>query len=396
MFPDFSALGIAAGAQQGGKPDPKGNAQRLSLPKVFFCRKPLAIRKMATFIPLMALKIDIHTHIIPEQLPRWAEKFGYGGFVHLEHHKPCCARMMKDDEFFREIQSNCWDPSVRINECNTHGVQVQVLSTIPVMFHYWAKPEHAWDTSRFLNDHIAEVCARYPQRFVGLGTIPMQSAKHAIKEMERLKKLGLLGLEVGSNVNDLNLNEPAFFPIWEAAQAMDLALFVHPWNMMGARQMPKYWLPWLVGMPAETSRAICSMLFGGVLERFPHLRIAFAHGGGSFPLTIGRIEQGFKVRPDLTALDNAVNPREYTGRYFFDTLMHDPVALDYVIRQFGEDSLCLGSDYPFPLGEHVPGKMIEEMKLKKSVKEKLLAKNALRWLKLPENHFAKRSAKNPS
>jgi len=98
------------------------------------------------------------------------------------------------------------------------------------------------------------------------------------------------------------------------------------------------------------------------------------------------------VRPDLTALDNAVNPREYTGRYFFDTLMHDPAALDFVIRQFGEDSLCLGSDYPFPLGEHVPGKMIEEMKLKKSVKEKLLAKNALRWLNLPENSFSKRAA----
>ena len=124
----------------------------------------------------MSFKIDIHTHILPEHLPRWADKFGYGGFIHLDHHKPCCARMMKDDEFFREIQSNCWDPEKRVEECDHHGVHVQVLSTIPVLFNYWARPLDTLDTSRFLNDHIASVVARYPDRFAGLGTIPMQTA----------------------------------------------------------------------------------------------------------------------------------------------------------------------------------------------------------------------------
>lgn len=333
------------------------------------------------------MKIDIHTHIIPEHLPKWSEKFGYGGFIHLEHHKPCCARMMKDDEFFREIESNCWDAETRLKECGHSHVDVQVLSTIPVMFHYWAKPEHCLDTSRFLNDHIAEVVARYPKRFIGLGTVPMQSADLAIKEIERCKKIGLTGIEIGSNVNDINLNEPQFFPIYEAAQEADLAIFVHPWNMMGAKQMSKYWLPWLVGMPAETNRAICSMIFGGVFDKFPRLRFAFAHGGGSFPSGIGRIERGFHVRPDLTAIDNAENPRNYLGRFYVDSLIHDTNFLQYVMALLGEDKVCLGTDYPFPLGEENPGEEIESLAVSKKVKDKLLYKNALEWLKLEKKKF---------
>lgn len=327
-----------------------------------------------------AVKIDIHTHIIPEHLPRWADKFGYGGFIHLDHHKPCCARMMKDDEFFREIQSNCWDPDVRIHDCQHTHVDVQVLSTIPVMFHYWARPQDALDTSRFLNDHIAEVVQRYPKQFVGLGTIPMQSAELAVKEMERCKQLGLAGIEIGTNVNDLNLNEPQFFPIYEAAQQLDMAVFVHPWNMMGTKQISKYWLPWLVGMPAETTRAICSMIFGGVFERFPKIRFAFAHGGGSFPATIGRIEHGYHVRPDLTAIDNDVNPRDYLGHFYVDSLVHDPDMLHYIMKLVGDDKICVGSDYPFPLGEAVPGTDVENMNLPPDIRSKLMYQNALNWL----------------
>ena len=333
------------------------------------------------------MKIDIHTHIIPEHMPRWADKFGYGGFIHLEHHKPCCARMMKDDEFFREIQDNCWDPVKRIHECDHHGVGVQVLSTIPVMFSYWAKPQDALDVSMFLNDHIAEIVKKYPDRFIGLGTIPMQSAELAVKEMERCKKLGLVGIEIGSNVNDINLNEPQFFPIYAAAQELDMAIFVHPWNMMGTKQMSKYWLPWLVGMPAETNRAICSMIFGGVFEKFPKVRFAFAHGGGSFPANVGRIDRGFEVRPDLTAIDNQVKPSDYIGHFYVDSLIHDERFLKYVIDLIGEDKICLGSDYPFPLGEDIPGQEIQHMLLPKPIEDKLLYQNALNWLKLDKSTF---------
>ncbi|NIV72373.1 amidohydrolase family protein, partial [Candidatus Saccharibacteria bacterium] len=200
------------------------------------------------------LKIDVHTHIIPEKLPNWREKFGYGGFIQLEHHKPCCARMMVDDRFFREIQHNSWDPKVRMEECNHTSVDVQVLSTIPVMFSYWATPEHALDLARFLNDHIAGIVGEFPRRFIGLGTLPMQSPKLAIKEMERcVSELGLAGVEIGTHINDWNLNHARLFPVFQAAEELGAAIFVHPWDMMGKEKMPDYWLPWLVGMPAETS-----------------------------------------------------------------------------------------------------------------------------------------------
>lgn len=327
------------------------------------------------------LKVDIHTHIIPEHMPRWAEKFGYGGFIHLDHHRAGCARMMKDDKFFREIQANCWDPDVRLKECEQHNVDVQVLSTIPVMFSYWAQPDHTRQVSEFLNDHIAEVVERYPDRFIGLGTVPMQSPDLAIKEMERcVKKLDLAGIEIGSHINDWNLSDEHLFPFFQAAEELGAAVFVHPWDMMGAGMMQKYWLPWLVGMPAESSLAICSMIFGGIFEKLPKLRVAFAHGGGSFPSTIGRIEHGFKVRPDLCAVDNNVNPRAYLGKFFLDSLVHDPEVLNYTVELMGPDHIALGTDYPFPLGELQPGKLIESMDYNEELQGKLLGYNALDWL----------------
>jgi len=327
------------------------------------------------------MTIDIHTHILPEKIPNFKERFGYGGFIHLDHHKPCCARMMKDDKFFREVQDNCWDPAVRIKECDVHGVHIQVLSTVPVMFSYWAKPQDCLDVSMFLNDHIAGIVKQYPDRFIGLGTIPMQDTKLAIRELERcMKELGMAGIQIGTNVNQLNLNEPQFFEIFEAAQELNAAVFIHPWEMYGQEHIQKYWLPWLVGMPAETSRAICSMIFGGVFERLPKLRVAFAHGGGSFPLTLGRIKHGFDARPDLVAVDNTISPEKYLDRLYFDSLVHDEKVLRYLIDFAGVNRVAVGSDYPFPLGEDVPGKMIKEMVIGEKDRERLLSGTALEWL----------------
>lgn len=321
-------------------------------------------------------------------MPNWAEKFGYGGFIQLEHHKPCCARMMKDGQFFREIQDNCWEPKTRIHDCDHHHVDVQVLSTIPVLFAYWAKPQDGLDVSRFLNDHIAGICKTYPDRFAGLGTVPMQDIPLATKELERcIKELGLAGVEIGSNINGKNLSEPEFFPFFQAAEELGAAIFVHPWDMMGKDQMSKYWLPWLVGMPAETSRAITSMIFSGIFQKLPKLRVAFAHGGGSFPATIGRIEHGFNVRPDLCAVDNNHNPREYLGKFWLDSLVHDPLMLQYIVDLVGADKICLGTDYPFPLGELEPGQLIHSMSWDDSRKEQLLSGSALEWLGLSKNHF---------
>lgn len=321
---------------------------------------------------------------MPENIPNWFEKFGYGDFIRLEHHKPCCAKMIKGDKVFREIEENCWNPHARTKEMDMTDVTMQVLSTIPVLFNYWAKPAHGLETSRFFNDHIAQCAADNPNRFIGLGTLPLQDIDLSIKEMERcVKELTMPGVEIGSNINNKNLSDPYFEPFWKAAEELGCCIFVHPWEMMGENDMQKYWLPWLVGMPAETARAIASMIFGGVFERHPNLRVAFAHGGGSFPFTIGRIEHGFNVRPDLCAIDNNVNPRNYLGKFWIDALVHDPKALEFVVDVMGHDKVCMGSDYPFPLGEHHPGKLIESMEnFSASQTEQLLYKNALDWMNI--------------
>jgi aminocarboxymuconate-semialdehyde decarboxylase len=334
------------------------------------------------------LKIDVHTHILPKEIPNWKGNFGYGGFIQLEHNGPGCARMQKDDgRFFREIDENCWAPEKRILECDAHGVNIQVLSTVPVMFSYWTLPEHGSDIAKFLNDNIAETVAEFPLRFIGLGSVPMQDTKLAIRELERCRTIGLAGVQIGTNVNQLNLGEPQFFDFFQACQETGMAVFVHPWEMMGEADMQKYWLPWLVGMPAEVSRAICSLIFSGTLERLPNLRICFAHGGGSFPATIGRIVHGFNVRPDLCAVDNPHSPRKYLNKIYFDSLVHEAAKLDYLIKLVGADQVMLGTDYPFPLGELEPGTLIDSMPYDESIKEMLFSGAALNWLNLDKSAF---------
>jgi aminocarboxymuconate-semialdehyde decarboxylase len=257
------------------------------------------------------------------------------------------------------------------------------------MFSYWAKAEDGHDLSRILNDHIAGVVAEYPRRFTGLGTLPMQDPKRAVAELERcVGELSLPGVEIGTNVNGKNLGDPEFLPVFEAAEDLGAAVFVHPWEMLGRSRTKKYWLSWLVGMPAETALAICSMIFGGVLERFPRLKVLFAHGGGSFTGTLGRIQHGFEVRPDLCAVDNDVGPREYLERFYVDSIVHEPRMLEFLVDKMGVERVALGSDYPFPLGELEPGKLIEESRFEETEKARMLHGTALEWLGLSKERFA--------
>ena len=335
------------------------------------------------------LKIDIHTHILPKNWPNLKERYGYGGFVQLEHCSGC-SRMLIDGEHFRDVTKNCWDPNTRIEECEKTEVDVQVLSTVPVMFSYWAKPKDTADLSMILNDHIADLVTEFPKKFIGLGTLPMQDADLSIKELTRLKEIkGIAGVQIGSHINGWNLDDPRIFPILEAAQDLDLSVFVHPWQMLGSDRMNLYWLPWLVGMPAETALSICSLIFGGVFEKLPKLRIAFAHGGGAFPSIIGRLEHGYNVRPDIVATHNKHNPRDYIGKFYLDSLVHEPSVLQYMIDLFGADCIALGSDYPFPLGEENPGEMIKNMKLEKNIVSALYADTALKWLNLKRQDYKK-------
>jgi aminocarboxymuconate-semialdehyde decarboxylase len=335
-------------------------------------------------------KIDLHTHILPESWPDLSQRYGYGGFVQLEKNGPGCARLVLDGQLFREIQSNCWEPRDRLADCARHGVRMQVLSTVPVMFSYWARPQDTLDLSRLLNDHLAGVVRTHPRRFVGLGTVPLQDTQLACRELERcVRELGLCGVQIGSNVNGKDLGDRSLLPFFEAAQELGTAVFVHPWEVLGRDRLRKYWLAWLVGMPAETAAAICSLIFSGTLEKLPRLRIAFAHGGGAFAGILGRIQHGFEARPDLCAVENPRPPRDYLGRFYVDSLVHDPDALRTLIRLMGVERIALGTDYPFPLGEAEPGKLIESLaELSEQQRRRLLAGTALEFLDLGEEVLA--------
>ena len=366
------------------------------------------------------LRVDVHTHILPPSWQDMKARSGYGGWVTLRHCAGDASRatMFRDDgTLFRAVEDNLWSVERRLRDCDAVGVDVHVLSTVPVMFSYWARAEDALALSEELNDHVARCVAAHPTRLVGLGTLPMQSPRLAIQELRRCKfELGLKGVQIGSHIEtnrspvggdgsraasragsaagtgasspasmgavslpfpsedekeeEWPLSEPRLFPVFREAAELGMAVFVHPWDMMGAGLMKKYFLPWLVGMPAETSLAICSMIFGGIFERLPDLRVCFAHGGGSFPGTLGRVQHGFDVRPDLCAVDCATSPVAHMGKFWADSLVHDPLALETVVSVFGEDRVCLGTDYPFPLGEYsaesrgrdyCAGRLIDEM-----------------------------------
>ncbi len=324
--------------------------------------------------------IDIHTHILPEHIPDFGSRFGYGDFITLNI-DGAEVTMLKGGSFFRTVDRRIFDPIVRLEACDQSGVTVQVLSTVPVMFSYWTKPKDGAEVAAFLNDDLAATVADHRDRFIGLGTLPMQDTDLAIMELDRcINELGLAGVEIGTNIEQVNLSDPRMLPIFSAAEAMGAAIFVHPWGMMGEADMPDYWLPWLVGMPAETSRAICSMIFGGVFEQLPDFRVAFAHGGGSFPATFARIQHGFEALPEYVGADNPYPPSRYLGRFWLDSIVHSPEVLKNVIDLVGSDRVCLGSDFPFRLGEAEPGKVIRDAQLDPPTQTQLLSTNATAWL----------------
>ncbi len=314
--------------------------------------------------------------------------------------------MMRGDRFFREIGDNTWDPARRIEECDRTGVAVQVLSTVPVMFSYWAKPADGLDLSRRLNDHIAEVVRAHPTRFAGLGTIPLQDPDLAAGELERcVRELGLRGVEIGTHVdaNEFcdqkdcrNLDDRSLDAVWSAAEEMGAAIFVHPWDMLGKNAHAEI-LAAVAGRDAGRNfaghllddlrwgfRAVSEIC--GSLSRMVAAPSRSRLVASSTALTSARIWSRSKTRSTRAAIWRGSTSRARTqpARFYVDSLVHDPEALRLLVKLFGTQRIALGSDYPFPLGEAHPGELIESMAdLSSDDKARLLAGTAREFLGLP-------------
>jgi len=340
-------------------------------------------------------KWDVHTHTVtsPETYEALSRFTHYADFIRVRAHatKPCCADMVNSKgEVQREVEQNAYDGAVRVKECDAHGVTVQVLSPTPMMIPDYADAADAAEICKILNDDNAATVAKFPKRFQAIGALPMQDADRAIKELERIKKLGMRGIEVNSNINGVDLDDAKLFPIFAAAEQMGIAVFIHPWGGFMTpveerlkKRMNRNWRPWLLGMGLETALAFDALRCGGVHERLPKLRVMYAHGGGAFPAMLGRLTHGAACRPDLFKEASKLSPYDAVKQcgVYVDSLVHDANVLHMLIAQMGVERIAMGSDYPYPLGEmDYPGKLIEHLDITDMQRQRLLCGTAKEWL----------------
>ncbi|HYD19020.1 MAG TPA: amidohydrolase family protein [Patescibacteria group bacterium] len=367
-------------------------------------------------------KWDVHTHttLSPDTFAALEKYAHYADFIRVRKHasKPCCAVMVNArGDVQREVEENAYDGAARIRDCDRYGVTVQVLSPTPMMIpDYVDNGDDAEDICRVLNDDNAATMARFPDRFRALAALPMAFPDRAIREMERVRRdHGMPGIEINSNIDGRDLDDDALFPVFEAAERLGMAVFIHPWGGFMAPADPKLkprmnlnrnWRPWLIGMGMETAIAFDSMRSGRVHERLPGLRVMYAHGGGAFPALLGRLEHGAYCRPDLFKDPQQLNPFDVVRKcgVYADTLVHNPAMLKALIEILGVERVAMGSDYPYPLGEMdcfdpvtrtnlygyacpypepkgvYPGYDVERLAISKEDKLRLLSGTAKEWL----------------
>jgi aminocarboxymuconate-semialdehyde decarboxylase len=329
------------------------------------------------------VRIDVHTHIVPEGWEDWAARFGGDRWPSLIRHDACRATIMTGGQFFRSVDDRSWSPERRIVDMDRLGIDRQALSPPPVMLCYWADARANAAFARLQNESVAAVVARHPARFVGMATVPLQDPDLAVKELRHSREqLGLRAVEIGSCPAGRDFDDPALFPFFEACAALDVAVFVHPASpLVGQERLTRYYFPLIVGNPLETALAASKLIYGGVLERLPALRVCFAHGGGAFPFTLARLDHGWKVRPEGPAAIPRP-PREYAKQLYFDSLTLSAANLRFLVEQFGADRVVIGSDYPFDMGSDDPVAAVGEAELPAAAREQIEGGTAARFLGL--------------
>ena len=290
--------------------------------------------------------------------------------------------MRVGDREFRRIKRSCWDPSVRLEELDEQGVDLQIISATPVLFAYQRPAEQALEVARIFNDAALDLCSRGNGRLKALCQVPLQDIDASCAELTRCMKAGHVGVQIGNHVGTKNLDDPGIITFLHHCAEVGAAVLVHPWDMMAPERMPKYMMPWTVGMPAETQLAVSTMVLSGAFDRPPKsLKISFAHGGGSFAFLLGRMQNAWEHQP-LARGGAEHSPVHYVDRFAVDSAVFDQRSLKLLVDVMGEDRVMLGSDYPYPLGEEHIGDLIRHSLLSPQAKEKMLGGNAAEFFGL--------------
>jgi aminocarboxymuconate-semialdehyde decarboxylase len=328
--------------------------------------------------------IDVHWHHVPKA---FADAV-VSGTVQIAGQvvtKDDGSALIKMDNGFKQpLPPFLTDPATIIADLDAAGVDVACASIAPPLSHLDCDPQIALGVSRAINDAYAEVAEQYGGRILPMANVPLQDVDLALQELQRVvDDYGFKGLQVGSNIGGKNLGDESFFRFWEKVRELDLVVFSHGLSPLGPERMSEHELKNFVGLPIDTAVTVGSLVFGGVYERLPGLKIVFSHGGGAFPCLVGRWDHGYVGRLSKEADTTIKLPSEYLVDIYADSLTHDPAGVRYLVERLGEDQVVLGSDHPFDMGEADPVGKVKEAIDDPEVVEKILGGTASRLLGLP-------------
>lgn len=326
--------------------------------------------------------IDVHTHIVPEHFPPKLDRLAGDGWPFMDHGRsnPDTADVMVSGKNFRTVDDQCWSAARRISDLPAQGIDRQVISPMPRLLDYAINANDGRDLARYLNETIAEMVTSYPDRFYGLGSIPMQDVDLAVAELERVKALGLHGVEITTHVNGVSPGDSRFLPFWKEVERLSLSVFVHGQDPTFSERLvgPPY-LENAIGFPMENAFAAASVVTGGIMEECPDLRVCFSHGGGPFTMVLPRIEH---LWHNNASLREAIKrpPVEYARMLYYDDILFDNRALRYLIEMVGASQVLIGSDYPFMSRPQLPADEFAALGLRAADIEDISARNCLRFL----------------